>query len=69
MKSEHVVFPDWTVTYKSQSSDPTRVAHVKVSIDLDALSKMAIRAAKNKSKVCRDGALTVKLNRLSEVAQ
>ena len=65
----HVVFPDWIITYRNRSSEPTRVAHVKVSLDLSKLSELAVKAASNKGRVARDGALTVRLNSVREVAQ
>ncbi len=41
--------------------DGTETVHYSVSINMDELDYMAVQAARNKSGICRDGALTVKI--------
>ena len=69
MKSKrvHVVFPEWQFTFKNRSSEPSRVAVVGVYIDLDELVELAVKAATNKGRKAKDGALNVELHTVREV--
>jgi hypothetical protein len=66
-KNTHVVFPEWQITFKNLSSEPPRVAVVGVWIDLDELVELAVKAATNKGRKARDGALNVELHTVREV--
>lgn len=63
----HVVFKEWTVTFKNRSTDPSRVATVGVWIDLDKLAELAVQSTKNKSRKAHDGALHVEVHTIREV--
>jgi hypothetical protein len=63
----HVVFEKWQVTFKNHSTEPTKVATVGVWIDLTQLSELAVKAATNRSRKSRDGALNVELHFIEEV--
>ena len=63
----HVVFPEWQVTYKNKSTDPSRVVTVGVWIDLDGLAELAIAASGNKGRKAKDGALHVEVHTIREV--
>jgi hypothetical protein len=62
-----VVYEQWDVTYKNRSNEPSMIATAGVWVDLTELAELVIRAAGNKNRKSKDGALHVEVHYLTEV--